>query len=133
MEVSEVIFILLVFWVTYQVTNPKKRSEQQLPDKKRSKVMETNLHRIRTQGIDVDRMYDIAGELIRRGVPVNSIPTLGSNGIDTREELQAYLEMMLQETPYVTRDNSTPGEDKALAKSTWQIWARPLEQQNGDN
>ena len=133
MEGADILFFGVVFFIVYYLTDPTKKNHQKEKPQARSELLDHWLHQIRVRGIDADRMADIAGELARRGVPVGDIPMMPAN-LTTANlcELQAKLELMLQETPYAPRDKGTPGEDKTLAKSSFQVWQRSLEEDNGD-
>lgn len=130
MNGSEVVFLAVLFLATYYLTDPTVKNKQPQKRRERGIALEHHLHRLRVLGANVDTIYDIAGELVRRGVPVDKIPVLGPQ--TNLPELQAKLQLMLEETPYVHRDTQEPGEDHILAKSSWQLWPRKLEQQNGD-
>jgi hypothetical protein len=133
MQTPEVIFIVVVFGIIFWLTDPSKKGQQPAPDKQRGIAYEQKLHQLRLDGIDEDKMYEMAGELIRRGVSLDKVPKIEGTDRAALYDLQTRLELMLNETPYVPRDISEPTEDRTLAKSSWQVWPRPLEQQNGDN
>lgn len=132
MEYSEVAIILVLFGITYYMTDPLPKTKQQKGSREKGVELEYRLHQIRNSGANVDRIYEISAELIRRGVPLDRIPRMGAD-TPSLAELQAKLELMIQEVPYVFRDLGVPTEDKSLAKSATQLWPRTLEQQNGDN
>jgi hypothetical protein len=132
MDFSEVIWIAVIFVATYLVTDTQKKYQQQSGKREKGIALERHVHRLRLHGVDIDRCYDIAAELIRRGVPSDKIPHVEGKDADSYREFQAKLELMLEEVSYVHRDTQVPGEDKTLAKSTWQLWARPLEEENGN-
>lgn len=131
-QTSEVIFIAAVFFITYWLADSKKKDQQQTLPREKSVALERILGDLRVHGVDINRCYELAGELIRRGVPPSSIPTMTAENPQSLYELQAKLELMITEVPYVPRMVGEPGEDSTLAKSTWQLWPRPLEEQNGD-
>jgi hypothetical protein len=133
MEGTDLLFFGVVFAVVYYLTDPTKKNFQKKETGSKSILLEQQLHAIRTRGIDSQRMADIAGELARRGVPVGDIPRMPLNLTTSNLcELQAKLELLLQETPYLPRDKGEPGEDHTLSKSSFQVWPRSLEEDNGD-
>lgn len=133
MEGADILFFGVVFFIVYYLTDPMKKNHQRQGPAARSELLDQKLHQIRMRGIDADRMADIAGELARRGTPIGDIPRMPEH-LTTANlcEMQAKLELMLQETPYRPRDKGTPGEDKTLSKSSFQVWPRSLEEDNGD-
>jgi hypothetical protein len=131
-QTSEVAFIAAVFFITYWLADTRKKNQQQTMPREKSVALERILCDLRVHGVDINRCYELAGELIRRGVPASSIPTMNAGDTKSLYDLQAKLELMITEVPYAPRMVGEPGEDSTLAKSTWQLWPRPLEEQNGD-
>lgn len=132
LSTSEVLFIAVIFFATYWLTDPKKKGQQQADRRERGLAMEMQLHQLRVSGVNMDKIFEMAAELIRRGVPMEKIPTMNGSDMNSLYELQARLQLMIEETPYVHRELQEPGEDRTLAKSSFQLWPRGLEQDNGD-
>lgn len=131
--VDAILCLVIVAGVYYASdTTPKQLSRQDYAkDKIRAVQLKRKLLKYRTQGADNNILQDMYEEIVRRGVEPSKIPK--KSDYVTSAEWAANLELLFNQTPYVPRDLGMPTEDKAVGKSTQVTWARPPEQQNGDN
>jgi hypothetical protein len=132
MEWYDALFIAVIFYGVYYITDPLKKNKKMAEKRQTNQVFESLLHQYRKSGVDADKYYDILAELVRRGWTTAGLKS-ELEGLTTFQEMMAKAEYLLQGTAYVPREKGEPTEDRAAAKSTLEGWARYPEQQNGDN
>ena len=134
-SIAETILYALLFMGVYKLTDTKQTNnmstEDMDRDRNRGQQLKQKLHKYREQGVNMANLQEMYLELVRRGINPADIPKI--DAFTSLQEFAANIELQLQETPFKPRDLNEPGEDRTLAKSTFQTWARPLEPQNGDN
>ena len=123
MDALDVIIITAVFYFINRVGKSKDEQVVRSQIQKNTKLNQY-LHQWRSAGVNREICESMADELQRRGA--QDFPYFGQ-GIPP-DEVAARLQLQLEATPYVYTNNMEPGEDKTLAKSTYQLWPRGVEQ-----
>lgn len=125
MEPLEWAVLGLVFYVVYEMSATKKELKTKEKNS-RSTKFEQYVHRYREQGVDRDTVRYQAMEVARRGIDPALIPYFGNEGMSP-EEVAARVKIMHDEVPYKPFNLLEPTQDSSLAKSTTEIWTRPIE------
>jgi hypothetical protein len=127
MLVAEIALLGVLFYGVYWLGTYDKSSvpTQQVPET--GVRLSQKLHKFRSMGVDRQMFEDIIAELTRRGA--TGMPFFDGSKPDP--EVAAELEMMLEQTPYVPRELNEPGEDRLVSKSTYALWLRGKEEDDG--
>lgn len=127
MFVLEIALLGLVFYSVFLLGSRKKGDYAVHEVPVTGVRLSQKLHQYRTMGVDRSQFEDVIGELTRRGV--QGIPFFDGSRPD--QEVASELDMLLEQAPYVPRELNEPGEDRLISKSTFSMWLRPKEEDDG--